>query len=80
MLYLIEDRDFLKIGYTANLESRMKTYKTHNPHVVLLSSKDGNRVDEKKLHSLCKEYLYDTEWFYNNDKVKEIFKTYQTVA
>lgn len=80
MLYLIEDRDYLKIGYSANIDSRIKTYKTHNPHAILLSSKDGNRTDEKNLHALCKEYQYDSEWFYNKDEVKKIFEDYVTTA
>ena len=30
MLYLIEDRDYLKIGYTNKLVDREKAYKLHN--------------------------------------------------
>jgi hypothetical protein len=57
----------------------MATYKTHNPHVELLDSKEGIRKDEKALHELCAEYKYDTEWFYYNDNVIKIFNSYTSV-
>lgn len=41
MLYLIENGAYLKIGFTTNLQSRLKTYRTHNPNFSLLNSKDG---------------------------------------
>lgn len=54
MIYLIEDRDVLKIGYAANVFEREKAYKTHNYYAKLISSKPGTKEDERKLHELCK--------------------------
>ena len=43
MLYLIrlkgETNTLLKIGYTKDIDQRLKTYKTHNPLVELVDIK-----------------------------------------
>lgn len=58
MLYLIKDRDYIKIGYTQDITSRWKNYKLHNCYVELLYTKPGSRIDEKEIHALCNKYLY----------------------
>lgn len=77
MLYLIEDRDYLKIGYSKNLSKRLKAYELHNCYAKLIDSKPGNKQDETNLHELCKNYNYNSEWFFNCSEVKQIFKDYQ---
>lgn len=78
MLYLIEDRDYLKIGYAKNIKDRMSNYKLHNCYAKLLSSKEGSMINEKELHELCKEWHYQGEWFYNVPEVKQIFEEYDS--
>lgn len=78
MLYLIEDRDYLKIGFTTDLEQRISSYKTTNCYAKLIDSKPGSRLDEKALHLLCEQYHYNREWFYNNDEVKNIWNNYKS--
>lgn len=78
MLYLLEDRDYLKIGYSKNVEERLKTHRTSNCYIQLLGTKPGTSKDEKVLHKLCEQYKYSTEWFYNVPEVKEIFWNYQS--
>lgn len=79
MLYLIENENLYKIGYTANLKTRMSTYKTHNPECVLINTIEGSSNDEKQLHKLCEEYRYSKEWFYKNDDILELFNNYKTI-
>lgn len=55
MIYLLKSGKFLKIGFTSNIENRIKQYKTHNPDILVLSMIEGTREDEKKLHTLCKQ-------------------------
>lgn len=76
MLYLIEDRDYLKIGYSKNLNERLKAYELHNCYAKLIDSKPGTPQDETNIQELCKDYLYKGEWFYNTSKVKQIFQNY----
>lgn len=77
MLYLIEDRDYLKIGYTKDINSRWKNYQLHNCYAKLISTKEGSRMDEIKLHDLCKDYSYKGEWYYNCKEVKDIFNAFE---
>lgn len=76
MLYLIKSGSNLKIGFTSDLDSRLAQYKVHNPDIRLLNYKSGTREDEKRLHTLCKEYKYSDEWFIYNEEVIDIFNTY----
>ena len=58
MLYLIklkgETNTLLKIGYTKDMDKRLKTYKTHNPLVELIDMKEGKTYDEFYLHNKLK--------------------------
>ena len=82
MLYLIklkgETNTLLKIGYTKNIDKRLKTYKTHNPLIELVDVKEGSIFDESCLHNQLKEYLFDDskEWFTENDEIYNIWKSY----
>lgn len=73
MLYLIQDRDYLKIGYSANVDQRKKAYETTNCYAEIIMVKD-----EKTLHELCKQWHYKNEWFYYNDEIIRIFEQYHS--
>ena len=83
MLYLIklkgETNTLLKIGYTKNIDKRLKTYKTYNPLIELVDIKEGNTFDESILHNKLKEYLFDNskEWFIENDEIYNTWNNYK---
>lgn len=77
MLYLIKSNNKLKIGYTKNLDSRLKSYKLHNPDAILLMSKDGSVKDEKNLHNLCRDYQVHNEWYNDCEEVVNTFSEYK---
>ena len=77
MLYLIKDRDYIKIGYTSNLDQRQKAYETTNCYAEVIMTKDGTRKDEFNLHKLCDKWHYKNEWFYYDDEIVKIFEEYQ---
>ena len=77
MLYLIKDRDYIKIGYTSNLDQRQKAYETTNCYAEVIMTKDGTRKDESNLHKLCDKWHYKNEWFHYNDEIIKIFEEYQ---
>lgn len=77
MLYLIKDRDYIKIGYTSNLDQRQKAYETTNCYAEVLMTKDGTRKDESNLHKLCDKWHYKNEWFHYDDEIVKIFEEYQ---
>ena len=84
MLYLIklkgETNTLLKIGYTKDIDKRLKAYKTHNPLVELVDIKEGNTIDESFLHNKLKQYLFDNseEWFIENDEVYNTWNNYNS--
>ena len=79
MIYLIKSGNFIKIGYSIDectLNKRFKTYNTHNPDYEILDIYYGDREDEKKLHKLCAQYKYKTEWFNYSEDILEIIDIY----
>lgn len=77
MLYLIQSVNYYKIGYTSNIKSRMSSYKSMNPHVVLLGIKEGTQKDESQYHALYQQYQYYTEWFeFPEDVVQLLLKEF----
>lgn len=78
MLYLIEDRDYLKIGYTSNIEERIKTYKITNVYCKLTDIKEGDKYNEYELHKLCDNWKVTGEWFHNCPEVLEIWSKYNS--
>ena len=60
-------RTFLKVGYTDDLETRVKQYKLHNPGGKMIDTREGDEMLELKLHlrlTYHKEDFLD-EWFYD---------------
>ena len=69
-------RTFLKVGYTDDLDTRIKQYKLHNPGGKMIDTREGDEMLELKLHlrlTYHKEDFLD-EWLYDEPEVKEIFK------
>lgn len=76
MIYLIESGDYYKIGYTTNINQRLKSYITANPNFKLIETKEGSKQDEKELHRLCKEFKFKNEWFHKTEKLLEIWDNF----
>ena len=74
MLYLIQLSNYLKIGYTNNLDKRLKHYETHNPDYVVLYTREGSQSNEALLHNLLKNYfINETEWMKYDSFIIECF-------
>ena len=76
MLYLVKLDNAYKIGYTKNVESRIKNIFATHVDCKLVSTKFGNKKDEKELHSLCERYKIKNELFEVNEEVVNIFNIY----
>jgi len=63
MLYLIKSRNFIKIGYTDNLHTRMQNYRTHNPEIEILGFRFGDLQLEKYYHHIFRNRRVKQEWF-----------------
>ena len=87
MIYLILSAGFkdnnpdqfekrLKIGYTDNLENRLKANLTTNPDFMLLQTREGDTSLESYLHKKFEKYRYkdSKEWFYYNQEIIDHFQ------
>lgn len=82
MLYLFgsgswkNDRRVLKVGYTDDIETRKQQYRLHNPLGEFIDFRDGDEIEETKLHLRLIDYKVEflEEWFYSEDDVINIFK------
>ena len=68
--------DLLKIGYTGDLDSRMKAYLTTNPEYTLLQTREGDTSVESYLHKKFEKYRYkdSKEWFYYDQEIIDDFQ------
>jgi len=66
MLYLIKSSNYLKIGYSSNVNKRLESYRTCNPDFTVLDIIEGDEKLEKTLHKICKEFKVKDrqEWFH----------------
>jgi hypothetical protein len=65
IIYIIKSHDFYKIGRTQNLEQRLYSYKTQNPHIKLIFYKEVPDCcrTEKDLLFIFKSKQLRGEWF-----------------
>ena len=81
MLYLLqtygEDFSLLKIGFSDNLDKRLKSYYECNPLVKILSTREGDRRLESFMHRYFREFKYPerNEWFYYSDEIVTNFNS-----
>lgn len=75
VVYLIKveykKETLLKIGYTSDLDSRLKSYESHNPNFRLLELRKGTKALEDLMHRYFSKYRYlpSKEWFYYSDEI-----------
>jgi DNA-binding XRE family transcriptional regulator len=75
MIYLISYSDqYLKIGYTKNINKRLIQLQTSSPvKLEVLHLIDGNVTLEKELHLLFKDLRTQGEWFIYDNTIIEYF-------
>lgn len=74
-VYLLESGGKYKIGYSNNIESRVRTFNTASPipHKVVAVAPGGKQLEES-LHTQLKRYRVFGEWFDNSGPILETFK------
>lgn len=80
MIYLMEDRDYLKIGYAQFKNIIESNYKTYNLYAKIIKTKPGIVKNKQILCELCKPYHISGEWFKNCQEVIDIFEQYNSLA
>lgn len=78
MLYLIKEygknKTYLKIGYTQNLEERLKAYNIHSAEFELVNSMEGSQELETFAHKLLANYNIKGEWFKEDPMVYYVWE------
>jgi len=64
--YIIECQDYIKIGFTTDMNTRLNAYNTHNPLYKVLRVIDGNY--ESFLHRKFSNKRFKNEWFLLNEE------------
>ena len=77
MLYLIKSNQYVKIGFTTDLEKRIKNYTTCNPDFEVLDTCIGTLKDESQLHKQIKKFLFRNEWYFDNPEIHKIWNIYK---
>ena len=56
---------FYKIGFSKDIEKRLRELKTGNPNILEIKYKISNSTIEfeKHIHLICQNYRLDGEWF-----------------
>lgn len=63
-IYFVQCGEFVKIGYTANPNSRMSKFKTNNPYECrLVALIDGGKIIEAQMHERFAEFHHRGEWY-----------------
>jgi excisionase family DNA binding protein len=72
-IYYIRVGDFIKVGYSADIERRMRDYP---PGTVLLAVEPGDRLTERKRHAQFRDSLaWGNEWFLSSDALWDHYTT-----
>ena len=72
MIYFLSDMEYVKIGFSNSIKTRIYQIQTSNPKdlsVELII--DGDYSFEQKIHNDLKDFYIRGEWFYYSDSVKE---------
>lgn len=94
MIYLMQSGTFFKVGFTSNLEKRIKAYATHNPQAKLLAYAityaPTKRALESEIHKELKNMGFqfhksaltqtESEWFEPNEDFRKVLETQKLKA
>ena len=69
LVYFVCINDFVKIGFSTNLKSRMKTFRTSSADTQVLLTIPGGRDLERRLHVLLQEQRIERELFHLEGRV-----------
>jgi hypothetical protein len=63
VVYFVCINDCVKIGFSTNLRSRMKTFRTSSADIQILLTIPGGRDLERRLHNLLQEQRIERELY-----------------
>lgn len=84
MLYLIEqygdeERKYLKIGSSGDIDKRIKQYDTHCAEFKVLDTFEGSGEQEHMLQKLLIKYVFKNKFMTYNESIIETWNIYKTL-
>lgn len=80
IVYVIQSGEFVKIGQTGNLISRLGHYKTHNPHPMqIVGLIKGGMQEENILHDKFKHLHVKHDWFQYKQEIRDYFSDFKVI-
>jgi len=72
-IYFIKCKDFIKIGSTINIDTRIKEMQTSNPFDldILLFLDNLDRKIEAAFHKYFYKFRHKREWFFYNNEIEK---------
>lgn len=70
MIYFIRNGRGIKVGFSENVEKRLRVFRTTIPEIELIATMPGGRGHERALHVMLAEHRMDGEWFRDNEHVR----------
>lgn len=72
LVYIIRIGKFVKVGFTTNLDQRVKSFRTSTAEEIdVLATFDGGRAEERRLHeSLSESRLPRGEFFHHEFRIQ----------
>lgn len=71
VVYFVCIGDCVKIGFSTNLKSRMKTFRTSSADTQILLTIPGGRELERRLHNLLQEQRIERELYHLEGRVAD---------
>lgn len=71
VVYFVCIGDCLKIGFSTNMKSRMKTFRTSSADTQILLTIPGGRELERRLHILLQEQRIERELYHLEGRVAD---------
>lgn len=78
MVYFIklEETSFVRIGFTNDLEGRVRNLKSSNPHKIrVIGTCEGERQMESYYHSAFKNLHVHGDWFREGPELKKFLES-----
>lgn len=79
-VYIIRSNEFVKIGHSGNLCSRLENLKSSNPiEMEIIALFIGHYKEEQMLHKVFEKHFLRNEWFRYCDEIKEFCSNFQPI-
>lgn len=63
MIYILKSENLIKVGYSKDVQKRLKSYRSQNPNLKLIEEYYGDVTYEKYFHKHFADPVHGREWY-----------------